>query len=84
MTALCLILKSFQYTSCIKQLWETAYFMYKLQNFNQQIQYKTISQVLFKYFIKKARSSYQKALIYFKYLKVNPIYFHSQVWDKFW
>ena len=33
----------FQNTSFIEHLWETAYFMCKLQNFNQQIHKKTIS-----------------------------------------
>ena len=39
--------------SLIEYTWETAYFMYKLQIFNQQIQWKAIWQVLFKHFIKE-------------------------------
>ena len=43
----------FQNTSFIEHLWETAYFTYKLQNFNQQILWKTISHKLFKHFIQE-------------------------------
>ena len=43
----------FQSISFIEHLWETAYFMYKLQYFNQQIWWKTISQVPFKHFIQE-------------------------------
>ena len=43
----------FQNVSIIEHLWETAYFIYKLHNFNQQMQWKTSSQVLFKYFIQE-------------------------------
>ena len=42
---------SFQKTSFIEYLWETAYFMHKLKDFNKQIQWKTTSHVLFKPFI---------------------------------
>ena len=40
-------------TYFIQQLWETTYFMYKLQYFNQRIQWKTISEVLFRDFIQE-------------------------------
>ena len=40
-------------TSFIGDLWENAYFMYKSQNFNHQIQQKAISQLLFKHFLQK-------------------------------
>ena len=43
----------FQNISFIQHLRETAYSMYKLKYFNQQIQWKTISQVLFKYFVQE-------------------------------
>ena len=43
----------FQNTSITEHLWEIAYFKYKLQNFNQQIERTTNSQVLFKYFKQK-------------------------------
>ena len=35
---ICKTWEVFQFTSFIEHLWETAYFMYKLQNFNHQIQ----------------------------------------------
>ena len=42
-------------------LWETPYFMYKLQNFNQQIQLKTISQVvLFKHFMQERKVAFPR------------------------
>ena len=45
---ICEFWEVFRNSSIIQHLWETAYFMmYKLQNFNQQIQWKTISQVYF-------------------------------------
>ena len=47
------ICEVFQNTSFLEYLCETAYLIYKLQNFNHHIQYKTISQVLFKYFMKE-------------------------------
>ena len=37
----------FKNTTFTEHLWETPYFMYKSQNFNQQIQQKTISQVFY-------------------------------------
>ena len=43
--------KFFRTPVFIEHLRETAYFTYKLQNFNQQIQWQTISQLLFKYLI---------------------------------
>ena len=43
----------FQNISFIEHLREIAYFMYKLQNFNHHIQWKTISQVFFKHFIQE-------------------------------
>ena len=59
-TSRCLLLKFigefwevFQKISFIEHLWETAYFKYKLQYLNQQILWKTISQVLLKYFIQE-------------------------------
>ena len=39
---ICEFWKVFQNISFIGHLWETAYFMYKSQYFNQQIQWKTI------------------------------------------
>ena len=39
-----------QIISFIEYLWKTAYFKYKLQDFNHQIQEKSISEVLFKHF----------------------------------
>ena len=45
----------FQITSFIKHLSETAYFIYKLPNFNHHIQEKSISQVLFKHFIQEEK-----------------------------
>ena len=42
-----------KYLKIIEHLWETAYFMHKLQDFNHQIQSKSISQVLFKHFIQE-------------------------------
>ena len=50
---ICEFWEVFQNTSITEHLWETAYFMYKLQNFNQKIQWKTISQVFFMYFRQK-------------------------------
>ena len=47
---ICEFSEVFRNTSIIEHLCETTYFMNKLQNFNQQIQWKTISQVFFKYF----------------------------------
>ena len=49
-----------QNISFIEQLWETSYFMYKLQNFNKQIQWKTISQVLFKHFMEEQEIAVQR------------------------
>ena len=43
----------FQNISFIEHLLETALLMYKLQNFNQLIEWKTIWQVLFKHFIQE-------------------------------
>ena len=43
------------------KFWETAYFMYKLQNFKKQIQWKA-----FKAFYKRTRSSHTKRFIYLK------------------
>ena len=50
---ICEFWEVFQNISFIEHLWETAYFMYKLQYFNQQIQWKIISQVLFKHCIEE-------------------------------
>ena len=50
---ICELWEVFQNISFIEHLWETAYFMYKLQYFNQQIQWKAISQVLFRHFIQE-------------------------------
>ena len=44
--------------------------MYKIQNSNQQIQWKNISQVLFKHFIQEWEDIHSKAFIYFKSLKI--------------
>ena len=43
----------FQNICFTEHLWETAYFKYKLQYFNQEILWKIISQVLFKHFIQE-------------------------------
>ena len=54
MTACCLylwILRSFSEHFIYRAPPGNCYFMYKLQNFNHQIQQKTISQALFKHFI---------------------------------
>ena len=50
---ICEFWEVFQNISFIEHLWETAYFKYKPQYFNQQILWKTISQVLFKHFIQE-------------------------------
>ena len=68
---ICEFWEVFQNTSFIEHLWETAHFMYKLQYSNQQIQWKTVSQVLFKHFIQERevtirRNSFTK--IYENYL----------------
>ena len=57
---ICEFWEVFQNTSFIRHLWETAYFMFKLQNFNQQIQWKTISQVLFKHFIQEREAAIRR------------------------
>ena len=62
---ICEFWEVFQVTSFIGQLWETAYFMYKLQDFNNQIQI----QKVFHY--TRTRSSYSKAFIYLKSLKIT-------------
>ena len=55
----------FKNTSFISLIWETAYFMYELQNFNQQLKnfffFHTvkISQVLFKHFIQERKTTIQ-------------------------
>ena len=64
---ICEFWEVFQNISFIEHLWETAYFMYKLQYFNQQIQWKTVLQVLFKHFIQERevttrRNSFTKIL----------------------
>ena len=50
---ICEFWEVFQNISFIEHLWETAYFMYKLQYFNQQIQWRSISQVLLKHCIQE-------------------------------
>ena len=50
---ICELWEVFQNTSFMENLWEIAYFKYKIQNFNQQIQWKTISHVLFKHLIQE-------------------------------
>ena len=50
----------FQNTSITEHLWEIAYFKYKLQNFNQQIERATNSQVLFKHFKQKREVAIQR------------------------
>ena len=42
-----------QITSSTDDLWETAYFMYKLQDFNLQMHKQSISEVFFKHFIQE-------------------------------
>ena len=49
---ICEFREVFQITSFIDHLWETSYFMYKLQNLHQ-IQYKFISREIFKLFIRE-------------------------------
>ena len=44
----------------IEHLCEIAYFMYKLQNFNHQIQQKAILQVLFKHFIQEREGAIRR------------------------
>ena len=43
----------FQNTLFIEHLQKSAYIIYKLQSFNQYMQLKTISQMLFKHFVQK-------------------------------
>ena len=62
---ICELWEAFQNISFVEHLWETAYFMYKLQYFKQQIQWKTISQMLFKHFIQE-----REGLLYLKCLKI--------------
>ena len=50
---ICEFWEIFQITSFIEHLWETAYLIYKLLNFNHHIQEKSISQVVFKHFIQE-------------------------------
>ena len=49
---ICEFWEAFQITSFIGHLWETAYFMHKLQDFNHKIQYKVFhkcfSSILYK------------------------------------
>ena len=52
--------KVFQNTPFIEHLWETAYLMYKLQNFNQQIQWK---KGAFQALYTATRSSHSKVFI---------------------
>ena len=59
----------FQITSFIEHLSETAYFMYKLQNFNHQYNKKYFTSA-FQAFYTKIRLSYSKAFIYLKSLKI--------------
>ena len=56
--------------SFIESLWEAAYFMYKLQNFNQQIQWKTTSQVLFKHFMQDREAAIRRRSFTLKSLKI--------------
>ena len=56
---ICEFSEVFRNTSIIQHLCETTYFMNKLQNFNQQIQWKTISQVFFKYFRQELAAAIQ-------------------------
>ena len=68
----------FQKISFIEHSWETAYFKYKLQYLNQQILWKTISQVLLKYFMNE-KYSFQAA----HYLKsLKTICANLQVYGK--
>ena len=45
--------------SLLQSTSETVYFMYKLRNFNHQIQWETISQVLFKHLIQEREVTIQ-------------------------
>ena len=60
---ICELWEVFQNTSFMEYLWEIAYFMYKIQSFNQQIQWKTILQVLFKHFIQERKVAIQRRSI---------------------
>ena len=44
----------------IEHLWETAYLMFKLQYFNQEIESKTTSYVLFKHFIQEREAAIRR------------------------
>ena len=57
---ICEFLEVFQNTSLVEHLWENAYFMYKLQNFNHQILSKSTSQVFFKRFIQEREVAIQR------------------------
>ena len=50
---ICEFWEIFQITSFMEHLWETAYLIYTLLNFNHHIQEKSISQVVFKHFIQE-------------------------------
>ena len=52
---ICEFWEVFQNISFIQHLWETAYLMYKLQYFNQQIQWRTISEVLLRHCIQEQK-----------------------------
>ena len=59
---ICEFWKAFQITTFIVHLWETAYFMHKLQDFDHQIQPKSISQVPFKHFIQEQEVAIRRPL----------------------
>ena len=70
---ICEIWEIFQNTSFIEHLWKTAYFMYKLQNFNHQPPDTVKNCVftnVFQVFYTRTRSNHSKALIYLKLLKI--------------
>ena len=66
---LCEFWEVFQITSFKGHLWETAYFMHTLQDFNHKIQQEYFTSA-FQAFYTRAKSSYSKAFIYLKSLKI--------------
>ena len=72
MTVSCIYLKFFiQITYFIEHRWETASFMYKLQNFNHQVQWKVFQKCFFQALYTNTRRSYSEAFIYLKSLTIT-------------
>ena len=59
---ICEVWEVVQITSFIEHLSETAYFMFKLQDFNHRIQKKSLSQVFFKHFIQEQEVAIRRRL----------------------